>query len=163
MKPLVKTKTRFNLLDAVIICVLLLLAALLVFYFVPRNEQGESASVVLELSRVRDEFVPLLSEGDAVYDQSGTVRLGTIRSIEKTREQLTLPDATTGENTSTLYPVGTLSHVTLTVALENAIPEDGGLSVGSVQLLRAEPVFLRTERFSMTAHCTQIVFGEVSA
>ncbi|MBQ2730543.1 MAG: DUF4330 family protein [Clostridia bacterium] len=155
MKPLVKQKTHFNLVDAIIVLLALAAAVALLFYAFPQTKSGEKASLTVVCTGVRQEFLPLISKGDVVYDQSGASILGTVASVSKKRDSLSLTDPQTDETKTVLYPENTFYELTLVLSATNAVEGDQAqtISLGGVSVKAGQPLSLRTARVSLSGIC----------
>ncbi|MBQ2253048.1 MAG: DUF4330 family protein [Clostridia bacterium] len=155
MKPLVKQKTHFNLVDAIIVLLALAAAVAFLFYAFPQTKSGEKASLTVVCTGVRQEFLPLISKGDVVYDQSGASILGTVASVSKKRDSLSLTDPQTDETKTVLYPENTFYELTLVLSATNAVEGDQAqtISLGGVSVKAGQPLSLRTSRVSLSGIC----------
>lgn len=154
MKPLEKKNTRFNLFDAAVIFILVLLLIGLILYMIPKSAGGEPATLRVTCSGVRADFLPLISKDDIVYSQNGKTTLGRISKVTTAQDTLTLTDSE-GDSQTAKYPVGTLYKVTLEIAATNVtyLQETDSISLGALNLAPGESLALRTTRVSLTGTC----------
>ena len=155
MKPLVKQKTRFNLVDAVVVLLIVAAAIAFLFYAFPQAKSGEKASVTVVCTGVRQEFLSLISKGDVVYDQSGASILGTVASVSKKRDSLSLTDPETDETKTVLYPENTFYELTLVLSATDAVEseQEQTISLGGVSVKAGQPLSIRTARVSLSGVC----------
>ncbi len=153
MKPLTKRNTRFNVFDALVALVLVCALVALVLYLIPQStaEDGKTAVITLTATGVRAEFLPLVSEGDLVYDQSGNTALGTITKITKKRDSLLLTDPKTGEEQEVLYPEDTFYALEVEIAAKDVNTQEEGtaasdsvISIGGIQITNGKSLTIRT-------------------
>lgn len=159
MKPLVKQNTRFNLFDALIVLVLLVLLTGLVLYLIPQGTTGQSAHISITCNRVPKNLLSLISEGDIVYDQSGNTTLGKITKVEKSRDWLLLTDPESGVSKRAQYPKDTLYAVTLEISATDVTyqAETDTVTVGGVAIAKDALLGLRTARVSLIGTCNSCV------
>ena len=158
MKPLVLNKTRFNVFDLVLCLVLLSLAVGLVLYLAPLGQNRQNATFTLSVSGVREGFLARLSTLDTVYDQSGNVVLGKIKSISYTPDTLSLTDPKTGETVVTDYPEGTLYTLVLEISTENAsLSEEGELTVFGTLIAEGKTLSVRTQKLALAGICGTVL------
>lgn len=158
MKPFVLNRTRFNLLDACILALVLLFLCALVFYLLPPRADTQEASYTVTCTGVRADFAARIDIGDAVYDQNGTALLGYVTNLFTELDTLSLTDPVTKETREVLYPEGTVVSLTLTLKTADAREKDGSVTVNGAALAPNTPLSFRTEDVALSGTCTTLAF-----
>lgn len=139
MKPLIQRKTRFNFFDALISVVLLLAVIALVLYLIPEKGQEKEVLLTIVANDVHADLVPLLHEGDLVFDESGNRTLGKVTKLASEQD-----------------PKNAESF-TLTISLAcDATFRDGAVHIAGVTFSENTPLPIRTANLFLDGVCTVI-------
>ncbi len=85
-----KPKTRFNLMDALILLAILAVIALLLYVFIfsetnpvtGANAESYSLTYVVEATKIDEEFSDMIKVGDSVIDSAKKMQIGTVTAVE---------------------------------------------------------------------------------
>lgn len=159
MENKTSAKPRFNLIDALIILLVIVVAAGIVYAtglgdkLAERNDA--QVTYVLRISDVKEEYLSLLGVGHTVFNSSTGNELGKISDIVKKKSVYTSSSAVSADGKSAVtYELDDMYDVYITVT-GKADVDDRGIAVTDGQkILIGAKFYVRDGAFAATAFCT---------
>lgn len=157
-----KQKARFNLIDAIIVFIILLVIGAAIYLVITNYETSKEAKIgniefVVRLSAVEESALPLITEGTTVKDSvSGTV-LGTIRRVEHEKTRHYSSNAVESENGYTLSvsEYDTKYDVFVTISSHANADDHGVYTVGKTRILVGSTVYFKIPSFTQISFITE--------
>lgn len=152
-------KTRFNIVDLLIILLVLAVAAALVYAAVAKDRLSSAddsrVTYILRISNVKEDYVDFLKSGSTLFDSSSGVELGIIKSITAVNSKFvskTVPSADAEAAVVSEYEDEFDLLITLTVTAD--VDSRGIASVGGNKILVGSKFYVRSGAFAEEAFCT---------
>ncbi len=160
-----KRKTKFNIMDAIILVVLLAVVAVLLYVFV-FSESGEAAlgetdtytlTYVVEVTKLSEEYADRVKVGAAVVDSSKKLPIGTVVAVEKHPHQHLGTNYTEGEMSLTTVD----GYSDLYVTLEASATLSGiTYSVGGFEVRVGNKVYLAFSDLVCEGYCISLTAAQ---
>ena len=162
----VKKKRRFNFVDFLLIVLILALIGGAIYLISSgviqrqfRSEQTGTISYTVEIIGVKEEYLDLIVEGDAVVNAVSKNSLGTVESVDYSTKQTELgyekkEDASDYTGVLNEYPDRYNVSVSITVEGEY-VPEDG-YYINGTRIAVGEALSLRFPNFVCEGHCISL-------
>lgn len=158
-------KFKFNIIDILLLLVVVAAVAVLGILFFSGNTatdllSGNNPQEIyweVELSKVREEFMDNIKEGDSVVDAVKLYSIGEVVSVSSVPTILNETNLQTGLIVSSVYP----EHVNITVKVKaNATQTETGYSIGGYEIAVGKQVSLRVPNYTGSGYCTGITVGD---
>ncbi len=153
-----KQKTKFNIMDALILLAVLAIIALLLYVFVfSENSALKNAGAdtytltyVVEVTEISDEFSDLISAGDRVIDSAKKMHIGTVTAVE-VQPYLYMGTDTHAGNL-VLNPVDGYVNMYITIQAD-AVLNGATYSIDGYDIYIGEKMHLAFPDMVCTGHC----------
>ena len=156
-----KKKARFNLIDAIIILIILLVVGAAVYLLVTDygdSKKAENGNVefVVRLSAVDEHALSLITENQIVKDSVSGTTLGTIREVrtEKTRYYGDTAVPSGGGYTLTISEYEDKYDVYVTISAHANLDDKGIYSIGNTRILVGSTVYFKVPSFTQISYIT---------
>ena len=158
----VNGKTRFNLIDVLVIITVLVIVAAVVFFVVSRNMSEASVkkysiSYTVKLTPVSDDNLVLFKIGDTVLDSATGQTLGKISDI-KTEKVINISNSyetdAEGNKVAKYGEYENLYVVFITISGECTVDEHDIAHVAGNRILVGAPLYFADGNYASTVYCT---------
>lgn len=154
-----KTKVKFNLMDALILLAIAVVAVLLLYIFVWSEERSidsftgtepSHATYVIEVSDVPEEFSDKVKVGEKVIDSSTKTSLGAVQALETQDYYVTTLNL--HEGTQVLSRVEDRINLYITIEAD-ALMDGYTYTVGGTELYVGRLLYLSFTDFVCSGYC----------
>lgn len=149
---------RFNIIDALIIVIALLLVLGAMWIFDPFELFGDDAvrdvriSYTVEIKDINDDFVSLIREGDSVIDPATGASIGTVSMVDFSEAYVWRYSEESSEMVK--ISIEGKVNVILTIEVDGEYESGVGYTAAGVQIAYGAPVSVRTPDFLGSGYCT---------
>ena len=158
-----KSGFSFNIVDALIVLMVLIIAAAGVFVYIKISSNKiitdtQTIECTFTIDNMRSEFKNLVREGDKVYNVNNQV-FGVVTGVSYTNAVSNVvasdaSDVNSGQVKKYIYPDSDYCKAVLTVKCDNADFSSGKCTVGGTYVGVGENISLRTKNFVSSARCS---------
>jgi len=158
----VNGKTKFNLIDVLVIITVLVIVAAVIFFVITRgmtnaNVKKYSISYTVKITPVSEDNLKFIRVGDTVLDSATAQTLGKITSI-KTEKVINLTGSyetdAEGNKVAKAGEYENLYVVFVTISGECTVDEHDVAYVAGNRLLVGAPLYYAEGNFATTVYCT---------
>lgn len=153
--------SRFNLIDALLILIAVLLILALVYVFAPfskirdlSSKQTKSIQYMVEILNVEESFIDKISVNDTVIDSVSKNALGTVTVVDYNTKYSELQYV---NQQATLVEYPDRYNVVVTVTATADYVEGSGYSVNGTRIAVGEPLAVRFPGFVGEGYCVGLV------
>ncbi|MCR5457873.1 MAG: DUF4330 domain-containing protein [Clostridiales bacterium] len=158
----VNGKTKFNLIDVLVIITVLVIVAAVIFFVITRgmtnaNVKKYSISYTVKITPVSEDNLKLIRVGDTVLDSATAQTLGKIISI-KTEKVINITGAyetdEAGNKVAVAGEYENLYVLFVTISGECVVDEHDIASVAGNRILVGAPLYFADGNYASTVYCT---------
>ena len=157
-----RTRGRFNFVDVLIIVMVLAIIAVIVYMRVSDKKVAvsseKSVTYTVRLSGVNEDFLPIIRNGETVYDSSTGKSVGTITSVRSEKTKYigkTITSDTLGNRYINISEDDNLYDVYVTINVIADVDRRGIAYAGKNKILVGSRIYFRCGTFAGTSFCTE--------
>ena len=152
-------KSRFNVVDLLLVLIVLAVIAAVVLYFIPGAFKRLTATdetditFTLEFKGVSEEFITNIKNGDSVYDAGKSYELGAVKSVENYAYTTLVYNE---EGVAEMKDVPGLINLIVTVQAKAIYTDGEGYSVSGERIAIGHAYDISFPNLSGSAYCIEI-------